>query len=523
MRALWVEAQASALKSPDSVQKLVADARGAGFNTLFVQVRRNGDALYRSQIVPADPGLAKDFDPLGFLIRQARTGGAPLKVHGVLTMCRVWSNADGTPPDNHVAKQHAEWLTRQPNGKEQFGAGAGELWLDLGVAEAQDHMALIAADLARHYDLDGIVLDRLRYPDAELRAGYSLRAISRFDAAMKRRDAPPPEDPEVAKMEAPADDGNTAQDSRCRPRGKTQSGSGSGCCHAWRGTGRPAGVHRPKPAVQSRARRLGRMVHGRTGGRAGASGFQARQHRGGRVRGMDAIRGEEQGPARLVVAVAGWLNPPDMTAAMMLYPVLDPAADGVALYSYENPSNNPAAPAEAFAAFQRAFDPAFVQPRAAAAAPLLAGSAADFPTRFSQLVRLAAAPSPTASVAAAPATAPPATAVGGEMATIVPPPPAAPIALQPTPATAPSYSPDAAILRGGPTGPAPGMAPGALAPPVQPDAGVPSLSELNAARAGGMPSAASPPRFGAQCRAFQPHPTPSMRPFSPVAPHHAPP
>ena len=124
---MWVEAQSYALRSPDSVQKLVADARAAGFDTLFVQVRRNGDALYRSQIVPADPGLPKDFDPLGFLIRQCRTGGRPLKVHGVLTMGRVWSNADGTPPDNHVAKQHAEWLTRQPDGKAEFGAGAGEL------------------------------------------------------------------------------------------------------------------------------------------------------------------------------------------------------------------------------------------------------------------------------------------------------------------------------------------------------------------------------------------------------------
>ena len=42
-RGLWVDAFHDGIKTPEQVDRLLADARGANINALIVQVRRRGD------------------------------------------------------------------------------------------------------------------------------------------------------------------------------------------------------------------------------------------------------------------------------------------------------------------------------------------------------------------------------------------------------------------------------------------------------------------------------------------------
>ncbi|HET6318722.1 MAG TPA: hypothetical protein VFG86_19890, partial [Chloroflexota bacterium] len=73
LRAVWVDAFHDGFKTPEQVDDLVAWARSANLNALFVQVRRRGDAYFSKSIEPRaeDPDLAPGFDALQYLIDRA--------------------------------------------------------------------------------------------------------------------------------------------------------------------------------------------------------------------------------------------------------------------------------------------------------------------------------------------------------------------------------------------------------------------------------------------------------------------
>src|SRR5688572_19219181 len=52
LRALWVDAFHEGIRSPAEADTLIAAARRANINTLIVQVRRRGDALYTKTVEP---------------------------------------------------------------------------------------------------------------------------------------------------------------------------------------------------------------------------------------------------------------------------------------------------------------------------------------------------------------------------------------------------------------------------------------------------------------------------------------
>src|ERR687885_579175 len=76
LRGVWVDAFHDGFKTPEQVDRLIAWARLANLNALFVQVRRRGDAYYLRSIEPRteDPDLAEGFDALEYLIRRAHEG-----------------------------------------------------------------------------------------------------------------------------------------------------------------------------------------------------------------------------------------------------------------------------------------------------------------------------------------------------------------------------------------------------------------------------------------------------------------
>src|SRR5438105_37417 len=104
LRAVWVDAFHDGFKTSAQVDDLVAWARSANLNALFVQVRRRGDAYYLRSFEPRaeDPDLAPGFDALQYLIDRAHQGPQPLQVHAWLATLPIWWQRD-TPPQapNH--------------------------------------------------------------------------------------------------------------------------------------------------------------------------------------------------------------------------------------------------------------------------------------------------------------------------------------------------------------------------------------------------------------------------------------
>ncbi len=201
-RGLWVDAYHDGAKSPVQIDRLLADARRANINALIIQVRKRGDAYYTRGPEPRadDPALPAGFDPLDYLIERAHGGSPRLEVHAWIATLPVWGDQNRVPRDpGHVFNQHGlgasgreDWLTRREDG-ESWATG---YFLDPGHPDAARYTADVALNLVREYDLDGLHLDYIRFPDSGTKGGwgYNETSVARFNARHGRAGKPDPTD-----------------------------------------------------------------------------------------------------------------------------------------------------------------------------------------------------------------------------------------------------------------------------------------------------------------------------------------
>ena len=171
-RALWVVRHA--LTSPGRVDKVVEVAREVNVNTILAQVRGRGDAFYKSDVVPAGEalgGAAAGFDPLDQMIGRAHAAG--MEVHAWINVYLVWSA--GAPPvaANHVVNMRPEWISMRADGTRlvemlphEFEQERIEgMYLSPGNPDVKRHLREVVREIATRYDVDGIHLDYVRYPE----------------------------------------------------------------------------------------------------------------------------------------------------------------------------------------------------------------------------------------------------------------------------------------------------------------------------------------------------------------------
>jgi uncharacterized lipoprotein YddW (UPF0748 family) len=197
VRALWV--QRASLTSPTSILSLVETARDAGFNTLIVQVRGRGDAYYTSRFEPRAVALSKQpvsFDPLEMAVAAGHRAG--LQVHAWVNVNLV-SDAAPSTNDRHLVHTRPEWLMvprdlalelrdvekRSARYLERLSRYARAhsdriegLYLSPLQPAAVDHTVKVMTDVASRYDVDGIHLDYIRFPNPDF--DYGEAALAQF-------------------------------------------------------------------------------------------------------------------------------------------------------------------------------------------------------------------------------------------------------------------------------------------------------------------------------------------------------
>lgn len=204
LRALWVDAFHEGIRSPKEVDDLVAAAKGANLNTLIVQVRRRGDALYTRGVEPPldDPNYDPAFDALAYVVDAAHKAG--LEVHAWINAMPVWRDEAPPKDERHVFNRHGitaagdqNWFTSSPTGNHKFPVG---YFLDPGHPAAAAYLAEIYLNVVRNYAVDGIHFDYIRYPETDERlprgagVGYNAVNLTRFQRATGRSDVPAPGD-----------------------------------------------------------------------------------------------------------------------------------------------------------------------------------------------------------------------------------------------------------------------------------------------------------------------------------------
>ncbi len=191
LRGFWVDGFSEGIKSPEQIDTLLARLRRANCNAVFAQVRKSGDAYYLSHYEPWASDDRHHFDSLAYLIDKAHHSTPRIQVHAWMNTCAVGKSRGNS---FHITELHPEWLSLSDTGKNHDGEAAK---IDPGNPDAADWTFRVYLDVARHYDLDGIHFDFVRYggTDGKGRWGYNPISVARFNTRYGRTGQPAWDDP----------------------------------------------------------------------------------------------------------------------------------------------------------------------------------------------------------------------------------------------------------------------------------------------------------------------------------------
>ena len=152
----WPHTHSAATQKQELIQ-ILDQLQQAGINTILVQARVRGTTIYPSSLEPWDgcltgkPGTSPGYDALQFCIDEC---------HKRSMECHAWI----------VTIPVGKWTTlgckqlRQKFPKLIVKIG-DEGYMNPEKAETGDYLAKICAEVTRKYDVDGIHLDYIRYPE----------------------------------------------------------------------------------------------------------------------------------------------------------------------------------------------------------------------------------------------------------------------------------------------------------------------------------------------------------------------
>jgi len=189
-RAIWVTRWD--YKTPDDVRRIVRNCARTRFNIILFQVRGNATAFYRSSIEPwaweltstgpvttgRDPG----FDPLALAIAEAHRRG--VEIHAYMNVFPGWMSQKYPPPEvGQVWTRHPEWFVADRGGQKMIpwdrdlSPQKRDYYSFLNPAhpEVKDYTVSVFREVAERYDVDGVHMDYVRYPDV---GDYSYDALS---------------------------------------------------------------------------------------------------------------------------------------------------------------------------------------------------------------------------------------------------------------------------------------------------------------------------------------------------------
>lgn len=166
-RGIWVNRWA--YRSAEDIVAIIEKAGLANFNQVYFQVRGVFDSYYSSSLEPwakrlsgvlgRDPG----WDPLRTAIDAAH--GRGLELHAWINVFTLWEGNRAPEESNprHAYLSHPDWVAQ--NDKHiPMPLGGGYIWASPGNPELRSHNSAVAVEIATRYDVDGIHLDRVRYP-----------------------------------------------------------------------------------------------------------------------------------------------------------------------------------------------------------------------------------------------------------------------------------------------------------------------------------------------------------------------
>jgi uncharacterized lipoprotein YddW (UPF0748 family) len=208
-RAIWVDAYNPGFLSRSEAKKLIDDCRRYNINTVIVEIRKLGDAYYKSNYEPRATNIqdSPDYDPLQYIIDWAHdtsNGKKYIEVHAWFVIYKVMKinnkdaelkmfstsfNTSIRSNPNHILAKHPEWCTISYDGKKDLD---DNVFLDPGIPAVTDYTINVIMDVVRNYNIDGVNFDYIRYPGKDW--GYDQMSLKRFQRLYNRTGIPEPGD-----------------------------------------------------------------------------------------------------------------------------------------------------------------------------------------------------------------------------------------------------------------------------------------------------------------------------------------
>jgi uncharacterized lipoprotein YddW (UPF0748 family) len=192
LRAFWVDGFNDGFKTPAQCDLLLHRLRAMHCNAVFVQMRKRADAYYATHYEQWAQDDPQHFDSLQYLCDHAHAPGKPrIQIHAWINACAVGGNASA----GALTKLHPEWLSLSDTGADYDGEATK---IDPGNPDAAEWTYRVYMDVVRHYDVDGIHLDFIRYGGDGKTVGhwgYNVVSVARFNARYHATGRPAWDDP----------------------------------------------------------------------------------------------------------------------------------------------------------------------------------------------------------------------------------------------------------------------------------------------------------------------------------------
>ncbi len=178
VRAVWLTT-AFGLDWPKSHDKemqkeeiinILDKLKGANFNTIMLQVRARGDLIYPSKIEPWAKSLTGElgenpgYDPLKFIITEVHKRG--MEIQAWWNVYKVYGK--GIPSESspeHVVLKYPDFCREYRD----------EWWMDPGIPRVREYLLNVVMEMVRNYNIDGIHLDYIRYPNKNFKDDKTYR------------------------------------------------------------------------------------------------------------------------------------------------------------------------------------------------------------------------------------------------------------------------------------------------------------------------------------------------------------
>lgn len=144
----------------DELIDILDKLKEANFNMVFIQTRIRGDVIYNSTIEPVSQYIQRvkntwsKYDPLTFAVAECHKRGLE---------CHAWVVT--YPVGNERINGKANNSPTIRKNKDKIRKHNGEYFLDPGDPRTNDYLQALIGEIVDQYDIDGIHLDYVRYPE----------------------------------------------------------------------------------------------------------------------------------------------------------------------------------------------------------------------------------------------------------------------------------------------------------------------------------------------------------------------